>query len=83
MCALTWDDINFDSKTLSVNHTLVEKGKGQIELDTLKTASSYRTILIGDNLVKITKEVKKKTNSNMESFIRILILFVLKKMISY
>lgn len=90
VCALTWNDINFDSKTLSVNHTLVEKGRGQVELGTPKTASSYRTISIGDTLVKILKdhkrnqkENKKKTNSNTESFIRILILFVLKKMVSY
>lgn len=64
VCALTWDDINFDSKTLSVNHTLVEKGKGQVELGTPKTDSSYRTISIGDTLVKILKDHKRNQKEN-------------------
>ncbi|MDK0902763.1 tyrosine-type recombinase/integrase [Clostridium perfringens] len=64
VCALTWNDINFDSKTLSVNHTLVEKGRGQVELGTPKTASSYRTISIGDTLVKILKDHKRNQKEN-------------------
>lgn len=64
VCALTWDDINFDSKTLSVKHTLVEKGKGQVELGTPKTDSSYRTISIGDTLVKILKDHKIRQKEN-------------------
>ena len=64
VCALTWDDINFDSKTLSVNHTLVEKGRGQVELGTPKTNSSYRTISIGETLVKILKDHKIKQKEN-------------------
>lgn len=58
VCALQWDNIDLDNKTISVEHTLVSKGKGVYELGTPKTKSSYRTIDIGDTLVKILKRHK-------------------------
>lgn len=63
--ALQWDDINLDDKTITVKHTLINKGKGKFELSTPKTASSQRTIHIGDKLVKILKE-RKRFNKEMK-----------------
>lgn len=56
VCALQWDNIDLDNKTITVEHTLVSKGKGVYELGTPKTKSSYRTIKIGDTLVNILKK---------------------------
>ena len=56
VCALTWDNIDFDNKTLTVEHTLIEKGKGIFELGTPKTKSSFRTIALGDTLINILKK---------------------------
>ena len=58
MLLIQWDNIDLDNKTISVEHTLVSKGKGVYELGTPKTKSSYRTIDIGDTLVKILKRHK-------------------------
>ncbi|MBT2158159.1 tyrosine-type recombinase/integrase [Clostridioides difficile] len=41
-----------------------KKKKGDIELATPKSSSSYRTITIGDTLVKALKEHKKYQNEN-------------------
>ena len=45
---LTWDDIDFDNNTISVNRTLVyykhEDGKTRFSINTPKTKSGYRTI---------------------------------------
>lgn len=56
VCALQWDNLDLENKTLTVEHTLVSKGKGIFELGTPKTKSSYRTIKIGDTLVNILKK---------------------------
>lgn len=63
--ALRWDDIDLENKIINVRHTLIDKGKGQFELGTPKTASSQRIIHIGDKLVKILKE-RKKFNKEMK-----------------
>lgn len=45
---LTWDDINFENNTISVNRTLVyykhEDGKTRFSVNTPKTKSGYRTV---------------------------------------
>ena len=58
VCALQWDNIDLENKTLTVEHTLLGKGKGIYYLGSPKTKSSYRTIDIGDTLVKILKKHK-------------------------
>lgn len=57
--ALTWDNIDFNNKSLTVDHTLVNKGVEGFELDTPKTKTSSRTIAIGDTLIAILKKQKK------------------------
>ncbi len=54
--ALQWDDIDLNSKTIKVQHTLINKGKGIFELGTPKTKSSNRTITIGNTLINILKK---------------------------
>lgn len=54
--ALKWKNVDLENKIISVNHTLVSKGKGVFELGTPKTKSSYRKIDIGDTLVTILKK---------------------------
>lgn len=48
LTGLTWDDIDFDNNTISVNRTLVyykqEDGKTRFVINTPKTKSGYRTI---------------------------------------
>ena len=71
---LTWDDIDFENKKLSVNKNILKKnqvgGTKQRHLSgnsttvwyfgTCKTQSSYRTIDIGDTLLEALKEYKKE-----------------------
>ncbi len=54
--ALKWENVDLENKIISVNYTLVSKGKGIFELGTPKTKSSYRKIDIGDTLVAILKK---------------------------
>ncbi|MEK3819636.1 site-specific integrase [Cytobacillus sp. FSL W8-0315] len=58
---LTWDDINFEAKTIKVNRTLY-KIKGQFLLHEPKTKHSIRTIYMDDDLVKVLKKQKAKQN---------------------
>lgn len=71
---LTWDDIDLEKKTLTVNKNIVEKNQngsthvrhlsGRAKtvwyFGTCKTPSSYRTIDIGDTLVTALKEFKSE-----------------------
>lgn len=75
---LTWDDIDFENKKISVNKNIVEKNhKGSTHgrhlsgnattvwyFGTYKTKSSYRTIDIGDTLLNALKEYKKEQEEN-------------------
>ncbi|MCR1955511.1 site-specific integrase [Clostridioides mangenotii] len=58
VCALTWDDIDLNKKTISINKTMIRNSKSEYLLDTPKTKTSNRTIEIGDTLVSILKEHK-------------------------
>lgn len=62
--ALKWENIDLENKIISVNHTLVSKGKGVFELGTPKTKSSYRKVDIGDTLVAILKRHKLYQKEN-------------------
>jgi len=54
--ALQWSNIDLNSKTIKVHHTLINKGKSIFELGTPKTKSSNITIAIGDTLINILKK---------------------------
>jgi integrase len=61
--ALTWDDIDFDNKTLTVSKTLSCIDKHWCFGPT-KTRSSERTIRIGDTLINALKIQKNWQNEN-------------------
>ncbi|WP_434295804.1 tyrosine-type recombinase/integrase [Clostridium botulinum] len=58
VCGLTWNCINFDDRTITVEKILLKKGREWI-FGTPKTKSSNRTILIGKTLYNILKSHKK------------------------
>ncbi|MEG2342463.1 MAG: site-specific integrase [Bacilli bacterium] len=58
ICALTWNDIDLSNQTLTVNKTLIGKGKGIFEAGPPKTQSSNRTITIGNTLIALLKRQK-------------------------
>ncbi|GEC93649.1 tyrosine-type recombinase/integrase [Brevibacillus brevis] len=53
--ALTWDDLNFDAKTLTVNKTLVYPLNSQPYLSTPKTKNSERTIKLDEITLKLIR----------------------------
>ena len=63
--ALTWDDIDFDKKTLNINKTAIMRKNSKTDINNStnspKTKSSIRTIPLNDDLIKLFK--KKQTNS--------------------
>lgn len=79
---LTWDDIDFENKTLTVNKNIVERNqkgcshKNNVKgattcvwyLGTCKTESSYRTITLGDKLITALKKFKAEQEENKKLF---------------
>ncbi len=80
---LTWDCVDFVNKTITVNKNLVKRDQvGSSHrshaikdsstavwyLGTCKTQTSYRTIPIGDTLVKALKSYKKEQEENKKIF---------------
>ena len=79
---LTWDDIDLENKTLTVNKNIIEKnqngsthgrhlsGKAKTVwyFGTCKTPSSYRTIDIGDTLVNALKEFKEEQKKYKQEY---------------
>lgn len=56
VCALTWSCVDFVNSTIRVEATLIMKLRGEFELGTPKTQSSYRTIIVSRRLMKILKQ---------------------------
>ena len=63
VCGVTWDNISFANKTLTVDKSIIGRKKGYT-VDSPKTQSSYRTITIGDTLISILKTHKRKQSEN-------------------
>ena len=73
-CGLTWKDIDFAKKEVSINKTLTTKLKGQLyTISSPKTANSYRTLPIPLKLLKsyekIKEEAKKRKYFSEEWFV--------------
>lgn len=58
VCALTWDDVDLNKKTIEVNKAMILNRNNVYDLTEPKTQASYRTISIGDTLFKILKDHK-------------------------
>ena len=63
-CALTWNDIDFNKKEVSINKTLTTKLKGQLyTLSSPKTANSNRTLPIPLKLLKSYEKLLKQAKT--------------------
>lgn len=66
--ALTWDDIDFESRELFVKKQIVKVKKSDQKalwcFGETKTKSSVRSVKIGDSLLKILKSEKARQNEN-------------------
>lgn len=63
--SLTWDDIDFNNKTLSVNKTLIFNDENkQWYFGSVKTFTSNRVIKIGSTLINVLKKFKTKQLEN-------------------
>ena len=63
ICALTWDDIDFENKIIHVNKTETEL-KNKIMVTPPKTPTSIRDILIGDSLIYLLKNWREQQIQN-------------------
>ena len=66
VCGLTWDNIDFENKTLTVEKILVYYNSKKNFLQTPKTRASHRTIALGDSLLTILKKHKEAQQKNKE-----------------
>lgn len=57
LIALTWDDIDFDNKTISINKNLVYIEK-EIVIKSPKTASGTKTLYMPDYVVNVLKKLR-------------------------
>lgn len=58
--ALSWEDINFEDKSISIKHSITFKKGGIWELTSPKTHSSIRKIAIGNTLLDMLKQHRDK-----------------------
>lgn len=58
ICALSWEDIDFDARTISIRHSL-SRVDGQLRLGPTKTKKT-RIVAIGGNLVALLEGHKEK-----------------------
>ncbi len=59
--ALTWDDIDFEQKTININKTLY-KTKDEYVINKPKTKNSKRIIYIDDDIIRVLKKQRVKQN---------------------
>ena len=68
MIGLTWDAIDFENRTLTVNKTLEFRHKQHVwRAGPPKTQQSYRTIPLTDRAFEILKEMKAESSERKES----------------
>lgn len=63
LVALTWDDVNFKTKELYINKTITRIRKNKEWIDMIiepKTKKSIRKIPLGNEIIILLKELKKK-----------------------
>ena len=58
-CALTWDDVDFDNRTMTINKTMVCVNN-QFYITPPKTKYSNRNILLGDTIIEILSNWKEE-----------------------
>jgi len=63
-CALTWEDIDLENKTIEISKSLSRQYNRDWYFGTTKTLTSNRTIPIGNTLVALLKKHKKWQSEN-------------------
>lgn len=69
--ALTWNDIDFENKTIRVTKNVYYKRKnkkGRWYLGTTKTENSSRTIYMCDTLCNLLKKYKTEQENNKKEY---------------
>ena len=70
MIALTWDDVDFERRKISVNKTAtVIASKNQVVINPPKTKSSIREVPLTNEALRILKEQRNKKVINIENAI--------------
>lgn len=64
VAGLEWDAVDFDERRILVKQQMIQHEKGRWELATPKTKKSYRSIEIGDQLVRILREQRHRQSEN-------------------
>ncbi|MGN0520532.1 MAG: tyrosine-type recombinase/integrase [Candidatus Fimenecus sp.] len=64
---LKWDSINFETRTLTIKHTVVQFSE-VVEKDSTKTASSHRAYPITDEIMQILLNMKNAEAQNVTLF---------------
>ncbi|MCH1959695.1 site-specific integrase [Romboutsia hominis] len=64
VCGLTWNNIDLENKTLTVEKILLTKNSSNFEFTSPKTTNSSRTIHIGDTLCNLLKKNKEWQEEN-------------------
>lgn len=64
--ALTWRDIDFQNKTLTVNKTVASGKSGSILIQKPKTKASNRTISLDNSTLSLLKEWQIEQNKNIK-----------------
>ncbi len=62
-CAVTFDDIDYEMQTISINKALVETPQYKWELKAPKTYTSYRDVLMPADTFKLIKSLKRKSGT--------------------
>ena len=62
LLALTWDDIDFQKREISVNKTVTLSKEGKPQINTPKTENSKRKIPLNEEAIKILENQKIKNN---------------------
>lgn len=64
VCGLTWNNIDFENKTINIEKILIYNKSESLFLQSPKTKSSIRKIAMGDILINLLKNHKEWQNNN-------------------
>ena len=64
--ALTWSDIEWENKSISINKAQKYRGKDLNEISSPKTRESIRQVYVDDYIIALLKEHKKRQNKYLE-----------------
>lgn len=64
VAGLEWDNVSLPDAEINVTQQMKQYSKTDVRLGKLKTAASYRTIAIGDQLIHALKVQRRLQNEN-------------------